>query len=85
MQFTKIEIEGPRIIELNTLEDDRGFFARQFCVDEFEKEPAYKRKGVELNDTPSSEQLPSRATVSLDENEDVQLRSNNSFLHDNVD
>jgi cell division protein FtsZ len=38
-----------------------------------------------LNDTPSSEQLPSRATVSLDENEDVQLRSNNSFLHDNVD
>jgi cell division protein FtsZ len=54
-------------------------------VDEFEKEPAYKRKGVELNDTPSSEQLPSRATVSLDENEDVQLRSNNSFLHDNVD
>jgi len=38
MKFTKIEIEGPRIIELNTLEDDRGFFARQFCVDEFEKE-----------------------------------------------
>ena len=38
MKFTKIEIEGPRIIELRKLEDDRGFFARQFCVDEFEDE-----------------------------------------------
>lgn len=38
MIFTKIEIEGPRIVELNSLEDERGFFARQFCVDEFEKE-----------------------------------------------
>tara|TARA_B110000902_G_C13990972_1_gene468832 strand:+ start:179 stop:703 length:525 start_codon:yes stop_codon:yes gene_type:complete len=38
MKFTKIEIEGPRIVELNPLEDDRGFFARQFCFDEFEKE-----------------------------------------------
>jgi dTDP-4-dehydrorhamnose 3,5-epimerase len=38
MKFTKIEIEGPRIIELNTLNDDRGFFARQFCSDEFENE-----------------------------------------------
>ena len=38
MKFTKIEIEGPRIVELQRLEDDRGFFARQFCVDEFQKE-----------------------------------------------
>ena len=38
MIFTKIEIEGPRIIELDSLADDRGLFARQFCVDEFEKE-----------------------------------------------
>ena len=55
-------------------------------VEEFEKEPAYKRQGVELSDTATSnETLASRSSVGLDENEDVQVRSNNSFLHDNVD
>ena len=55
-------------------------------VEEFEKEPAYKRQGVELSDTATSnEPLASRSSVALDENEDVQVRSNNSFLHDNVD
>ena len=54
-------------------------------VDEFEKEPAYKRKGIELSETSSSENLTSRSSIALDDNEDVQLRTNNSFLHDNVD
>ena len=55
-------------------------------VEEFEKEPAYKRQGVELSDTATSnEPLASRSSVGLDENEDLQVRSNNSFLHDNVD
>ena len=55
-------------------------------VEEFEKEPAYKRQGVELSDTATSnEPLASRSSVALDENEDVQVRRNNSFLHDNVD
>jgi dTDP-4-dehydrorhamnose 3,5-epimerase len=38
MKFTKIEIDGPRIVELNKLEDERGFFARQYCVEEFKAE-----------------------------------------------
>ncbi len=38
MKFTKIDIDGPRIVELNKIEDDRGFFARQYCVDEFKNE-----------------------------------------------
>ena len=54
-------------------------------VDEFEKEPAYKRKGIELSDTSSSENLASRSSVAIDDNEDVQVRTNNSYLHDNVD
>jgi len=55
-------------------------------IDEIEKEPAYKRQGVDLNDVQhSSETNASRMSVGLDDNEDVQLRSNNSFLHDNVD
>ncbi len=55
-------------------------------IDEIEKEPAYKRMGVELNETThSSETNQSRTTLDVDGNEDIQLRSNNSFLHDNVD
>jgi cell division protein FtsZ len=55
-------------------------------IDEIEKEPAYKRQGVNLEDNkPSSDLNASRMSVGTDDNNDVQLRSNNSFLHDNVD
>ena len=55
-------------------------------IDEIEKEPAYKRQGVNLEDTQhSSETNASRMSVGTDDNDDIQLRSNNSFLHDNVD
>ena len=55
-------------------------------IDEIEKVPAYKRRGVDLEETKhSSEEERSRFTLDLDENEDIQLRKNNSFLHDNVD
>lgn len=53
-------------------------------IDEIEKQPAYKRQGVDLNDNPR-EQRVSRTTLSEDSNDEIQLRSNNSFLHDNVD
>lgn len=53
-------------------------------IDEFEKQPAYKRQGVNLSDT-AREQKISRTSLSDDSNNDIQLRSNNSFLHDNVD
>ena len=55
-------------------------------IDEIEKEPAYKRQGVNLEDTQhSSENNTSRMSVGTDDNDEIQLRSNNSFLHDNVD
>ena len=55
-------------------------------IDEIEKEPAYKRQGVNLEDAQhSSETNASRTSVGTDDNDDIQLRSNNSFLHDNVD
>ena len=53
-------------------------------VDDLEKEPAYKRQEVDLNDT-SKEQKVSRMSLGEDSNDEIQLRSNNSFLHDNVD
>jgi len=53
-------------------------------VDELEKEPAYKRFGVDLSDN-NSQNNNSRMSLGTDSNDDMQLRSNNSFLHDNVD
>lgn len=52
-------------------------------IDEIEKQPAYKRAGVDLERKPEDSKL-SRTTLNTDEDE-ITLRSNNSFLHDNVD
>jgi cell division protein FtsZ len=55
-------------------------------IDDIEKEPAYKRQGVNLEQAQhSSETNASRLSLGVDDNDDIQLRSNNSFLHDNVD
>jgi cell division protein FtsZ len=53
-------------------------------VDELEKEPAYKRLGVDLSENQGMNNN-SRMSLGTDSNDDIQLRSNNSFLHDNVD
>ena len=55
-------------------------------IDDIEKVPAYKRQGVDLKEVQhSSETDISRTSIGLDDNDEIQLRSNNSFLHDNVD
>ncbi|WP_397363703.1 cell division protein FtsZ [Olleya sp. R77988] len=55
-------------------------------IEDIEKIPAYKRQGLELDDSQhSSDNNISRTTLGVDDNDDIQLRSNNSFLHDNVD
>ncbi len=54
-------------------------------IDEIEREPAYKRQGVNLSANPRQESKVSRTTLGEDSNDEIQLRSNNSFLHDNVD
>ncbi len=57
-------------------------------VSDSESQPAYKRMGVSLTDVPSSSEIDndkSRMSLGTDEDDNIQLRSNNSFLHDNVD
>ena len=54
-------------------------------IDEIEKEPAYKRQGIDLSDSRREESKVSRTTLGEDSNDEIRLRSNNSFLHDNVD
>lgn len=52
-------------------------------LNDLEREPAYKRMGVDLDAIPQNN--ASRTSLSNDRNNDLQFRSNNSFLHDNVD
>lgn len=55
-------------------------------LSELEKEPAYKRRKINLKDAPhSSESSVSRFTLSDDEEGKPKLKDGNSFLHDNVD
>lgn len=54
-------------------------------IAEFENEPAYVRRNINLNtSTPSAEESYSRFGLSQDSNGNTTLRGNN-FLHDNVD
>ncbi len=53
-------------------------------IEDIEKQPAYKRMGIDLDETDNSDSNISRTSVNTDD-DDIELRSNNSFLHDNVD
>jgi len=82
------------IIETASLENKkRMFHLKEFNysfknnlsnIDELEKEPAYKRYGLNIDESESSHNLP-KIVIETDENDSVKLKSNNSFLHDNVD
>jgi cell division protein FtsZ len=52
-----------------------------------EKESAWQRKqiSIENSSTPSTESQVSRYTLGTDDNKNIEIRPNNSFLHDNVD
>ncbi|MFD2530429.1 cell division protein FtsZ [Polaribacter marinaquae] len=51
-------------------------------IDEIERQPAYKRQGLDLNvNAPISQ---SKTAIKKDDN-NLDFKSNNSFLHDNVD
>lgn len=54
-------------------------------LNETDNEPAYKRHGINIeNNASSSEQVQGRMTLNQNEN-GTDLKSDNSFLHDNVD
>ena len=58
-------------------------FVKTRKVEDMEKEPAYKRAGIELSD--NIENTISASTLDQDEDGNLNLNSKNSFLHDNVD
>lgn len=38
MNFTELSLKGAFLIKIEKTEDERGFFARSYCADEFEKQ-----------------------------------------------
>ena len=61
-------------------------FRNNSGVELAENEPAYKRQGVELNDIKhSSEETVSNLNLGENQDGEFELKSKNSFLHDNVD
>ncbi len=55
-------------------------------VAKMESEPAYVRRNIQLDDTPlSSESIVSRYTLGEDGDNNPIIKTDNSFLHDNVD
>lgn len=55
-------------------------------VSRLESEPAYRRKKIEIDNTPPSTQSPiSKFTLGEDSKNNPVIKSDNSFLHDNVD
>lgn len=87
-------MNSPIAVILKERADERRLRMKEFNykfnnakIDDIEKVPAYKRQGVDLEDAKHSSETndTSRLSVGLDDNDDIQLRNNNSFLHDNVD
>ena len=81
--ISKLLIEGAEERKRKFKDFNYKFRNNASKVDDFEKQPAYKRAGIELDDV-SSEVHLSRTSVS-DDDDEIELKSNNSFLHDNVD
>ena len=55
-------------------------------ISRFEKEPAYKRRNVDLdNQSSAASENVSRYTLSNDKENKPEIKPNNSFLHDKVD
>lgn len=69
---------------VNRIQEHTFKLKRAEGITDFEKEPAYKRRSIELDNSKPSEERPSRFGLSEDEDGGSDL-GDNSFLHDNVD
>ena len=58
-------------------------FTKSRVVGEMDSEPAYKRAGISLDDKGINSM--SSSTLTDDKNGNMDIKSNNTFLHDNVD
>jgi len=65
---------------------DLSMKLRNGNIQEMENVPAYKRKEVALKETPASDESQiSRFSLLSDDEGNIEIKNNNSFLHGNVD
>lgn len=67
------------------MKDHNYKFRNHSNLDEFERIPAYKRHNIELDRSMPGEEKLSRTTLGNGDDDELRFRTNNSFLHDNVD
>lgn len=80
------EQESQRIDRVSKLKDISIARPKSGNLEDLEKQPAYMRRNVELQDTSNSaESSISRYTLNTETPSKPVLRENNSFLHDSVD
>lgn len=80
---TKVEEMKDRIVKLKELSKTAN---SQEGMEELENVPAYKRRGIKLSQTLHSSETDISRTSLIDEPESKpEIKTNNSFLHDNVD
>ena len=80
---TNIDENKNRMIHLK--EFNYSFNTSANKIEELEKQPAYKRSGLNLEDDHMNNENTSEIIIKTDEDENLNLKSNNSFLHDNAD
>jgi cell division protein FtsZ len=84
------DIEQRRLSMMERIRKATSKLKNPNALNEYEKEPAYLRRKINLTETPhSSESEVSRYNLVEDEDENgnkrTEIKPNNSFLHDNVD
>ncbi len=86
-EFEELYGNHPKKENYNQLNEPVDFTqTTEEAVDELENIPAYRRKNLRFSGFKKKvEEKFSRFSISPDENNDVILRDNNSYLHDNVD
>jgi cell division protein FtsZ len=105
LKFTEVPARDNHVVEdrppreeLAARNKEREQRIREFTVklktpnglSDLENEPAYRRREIQLDNTPhSADSSVSRYTLSEEQDEDgnkkINLKGNNPFLHDNVD
>jgi len=83
--ISKLLSERTEIRKKQMKEFNYKFKNKSSQIDEIENQPAYKRMGIELDETSGNQDSNiSRISLNTDDDE-IEFRTNNSFLHDNVD
>ncbi len=83
-QVSSDEVQRNANDRVSKIQEHTAKLKRAEGISEYEKEPAYKRRSIDIDNSKPSESKPSRFGLSDNEDGGTDL-SDNSFLHDNVD